>query len=211
MVTLGIIGVVSAMTVPSLIQNYQKQSYVTQLHKVYNEVQQAALRYQTDNNALDLKEAGLVNQTAVNNWVKNYFKVIQDCGTDYKGCFADDYRRMNGISKGALLGDTNFSKFTLANGASIGVKARTNAKTSVYVDINGLKGPNIIGRDLFPLILYKNGLLDESDGSEDNDTLTAPLTAEKREEIYNQYCNSQAGHWWGCFGKILNDNWQMNY
>lgn len=29
LVTLGIIGVVSAMTVPSLMQNYQRQSYVT--------------------------------------------------------------------------------------------------------------------------------------------------------------------------------------
>ena len=42
LVTLGIIGVVSAMTVPTLMQNYQRQSYVTQLHKVYNEVQQAS-------------------------------------------------------------------------------------------------------------------------------------------------------------------------
>ena len=40
LVTLGIIGVVSAMTVPTLMQNYQRQSYVTQLHKVYNEVGQ---------------------------------------------------------------------------------------------------------------------------------------------------------------------------
>ena len=41
LVTLGIIGVVSAMTVPTLMQNYQRQSYVTQLHKVYNELGQA--------------------------------------------------------------------------------------------------------------------------------------------------------------------------
>ena len=43
LVTLGIIGVVSAMTVPSLMQNHQRKTYVTQLHKVYNELQQAAL------------------------------------------------------------------------------------------------------------------------------------------------------------------------
>ena len=59
LVTLGIIGIVSAMTVPTLMQNYQRQSYVTQLHKVYNELNQATLRYQTDRNALNLKEAGL--------------------------------------------------------------------------------------------------------------------------------------------------------
>ena len=35
LVTLGIIGVVSAMTVPALLQNHQRKSYVTQIHKVY--------------------------------------------------------------------------------------------------------------------------------------------------------------------------------
>lgn len=53
LVTLGIIGVVSAMTVPTLMQNYQRQSYVTQLHKVYNEFSQAAERYKNDNNYLN--------------------------------------------------------------------------------------------------------------------------------------------------------------
>ena len=38
LVTLGIIGVVAAMTIPTLMQNYQRQSYVTQLKKVYNEL-----------------------------------------------------------------------------------------------------------------------------------------------------------------------------
>lgn len=65
LVTLGIIGVVSAMTVPTLMQNYQKKSYVVQLHKVYNELSQALLQYQTDRNALNLKEAGLILMIAL--------------------------------------------------------------------------------------------------------------------------------------------------
>lgn len=32
LVTLGIIGVVSAMTVPTLMQNHQRKTYVAQLH-----------------------------------------------------------------------------------------------------------------------------------------------------------------------------------
>lgn len=52
LVTLGIIGVVSAMTVPTLMQNYQRDSYTTQLHKVYNEVSQAMLRVITESNAV---------------------------------------------------------------------------------------------------------------------------------------------------------------
>ena len=49
LVTLGIIGVVSAMTIPSLVKNYQRQVYVTQLRKVYNEVGQAVQTFMTDN------------------------------------------------------------------------------------------------------------------------------------------------------------------
>lgn len=51
--------VVSSMTMPVLVQNYQKKSYVTQLHKVYNELQQAFIQEITDKNALNLREAGL--------------------------------------------------------------------------------------------------------------------------------------------------------
>lgn len=54
LVTLGIIGVVSAMTIPTLMQNHQKKTYVTQLHKVYNELQQAFLQYRNDKNAVSL-------------------------------------------------------------------------------------------------------------------------------------------------------------
>ena len=77
LVTLGIIGVVSAMTVPSLMQNYQRQSYVTQLHKVYNEIQQAAVSQMNSKNAINLIEAGINSQTAANNFIKDNFKNIK--------------------------------------------------------------------------------------------------------------------------------------
>ena len=81
LVTLGIIGVVSAMTVPTLMQNYQRKSYVTQLHKVYNEFQQAAVMYMNDKNALNLTEAGLTSQDNVYTFMNNYFKIVKSCST----------------------------------------------------------------------------------------------------------------------------------
>ena len=210
LVTLGIIGVVSAMTVPTLMQNYQRQSYVTQLHKVYNELQQASLRYVTDRNALNMKEAGMTSTDAAVNFVNTYFKVVNDCGTNATPCFASEYKRMNGSSMGSLFSNSNFRKFGIASGASISIHGFPNGNMAVYVDINGPKGPNIIGRDTFPMVLYKNGIVDEGDGTEATDTVTPPLSADRREEIYNSFCDG-TGMWWGCFGKILNDNWQMNY
>ena len=89
LVTLGIIGVVSAMTVPSLMQNYQRQSYVVQLHKVYNELSQALLRYQTDKNAVNITEAGLNSTAAVQSFIENYMKVVAKCDKLQSPCFSD--------------------------------------------------------------------------------------------------------------------------
>ena len=81
LVTLGIIGVVSAMTVPTLIQNHQRKTYVVQLHKFYNEMSQALLQYQTDKNAVNLKEAGLNSNAAIGDLIKKYFKVFHHFDT----------------------------------------------------------------------------------------------------------------------------------
>ena len=76
LVTLGIIGVVSAMTIPSLVKNYQRQVYVTQLRKVYNEVGQAVQTFMTDNRLVSMSESRLIgNKTALENFVNNYFKI----------------------------------------------------------------------------------------------------------------------------------------
>ena len=220
LVTLGIIGVVSAMTVPTLMQNYQRQSYVTQLHKVYNELSQALLRYQTDKNAINFKEAGLSGSEAYTEFQKNYFKVVQDCGTTQTPCFASSYKKMSGSS-------TNFKcKYgcmSLASGAAIGGYGNgTNGVYEIVVDVNGQKGPNIFGRDAFTMYIYTaQNVIDDlalknpddmNDSTWDSES-SVPLTQDQREKNFQRACQGDAkpGEWHGCFGKILNDNWQMNY
>ena len=41
LITLGIIGVVAALTMPTLMSNYRKHQTVTQLKKAYSEISQA--------------------------------------------------------------------------------------------------------------------------------------------------------------------------
>ena len=212
LVTLGIIGVVSAMTVPTLMQNYQKKSYVTQLHKFYNELSQALTQYQADKNAVNLKEAGFTSQESLNNFVKKYFKVVAECQDDKTPCFADSYKKLNGIE---LNFGSNGDIFTLASGQTVKVTYADGTYKDIAVfsiDINGQKGPNIQGRDLFQLFLYdtNNGwYLDDLNPSA---TATVPLSEDEREDQFSKYCLAGAsGNGHGCFGKILNDNWEMNY
>lgn len=205
LVTLGIIGVVSAMTVPTLMQNHQRKTYVVQLHKVYNELSQVLLQYQNDKNALNLTEAGLTSTSALQNMITSYMNVVTTCDSVTTPCFADQYRYLNGsnVSTGAFTSNTK--AYVLASGAAI---RPVYSKPSSYkianfmVDINGSQGPNISGRDLFFLYLYSNGAIDEGP---DNTTNNAPLTEAQREA---PNCQASLN---GCFGRLLNDNWEMTY
>ena len=205
LVTLGIIGVVSAMTVPTLMQNYQRQSYVTQLHKVYNELSQAFLRYQTDKNALSLKEAGLTSQAELNTFVSTYFKIVQNCSTSVTPCIAASYKKMDGSASYNGAGASNC--YAIGSGAAI-CPRYTDDYYYFIVDVNGAKGPNILGRDLFTMFVYGDGSIDDllPEGA------TVPLTEAQRNTQFTSGCvTAGVDDLHGCFGKILNDNWQMTY
>lgn len=53
LITLGIIGVVAAMTLPSLITNYQEKQRVSQLKKVYSALSQAFVSALQENGTVD--------------------------------------------------------------------------------------------------------------------------------------------------------------
>lgn len=195
LVTLGIIGVVSAMTLPTLVKNHQRQVYVTQLHKVVNELSQAAELYITDRNSIGLKETPLYNSdVGLRNFIKNYFKVVKDCGTSTNGCFADKYKSIDGSKTVTYNTITCNIVFTLASGASICADTHDDNKRiiGIEVDINGKQGPNIFGRDFFYLSIDNNGtVFDEYEYDEKTFTVSSP--------------------WSPYFAKILNDGWKMEY
>ena len=229
LVTLGIIGVVSAMTVPSLMQNHQKKTYVTQLHKVYNEIQQAFLQYKTDKNALTLAEAGFTSQTDVNSFLKNYFRTVTICHKLEEPCIPNaDYRNLNGgsVSGGGVENVKNWwgnvDCAVLGSGAAICIESLSGHGTSgsgvkwshILIDTNGMKGPNIGGRDVFFIAYYEDGTLDEEEVAPVCNSLKECSIADNaktlRDNLFNSQCKS-SGRFRGCFGKILNDNWEMNY
>lgn len=101
LITLGIVGVVVAMTLPVLIQNYQKQATATSLRKAYSELNQVLQRSIADNgdpvtwnNSFDY---------GVENWVKTYIepyvKVISS-----GSCTNNTSNRCLGIAYAGLLG-----------------------------------------------------------------------------------------------------------
>ena len=220
LVTLGIIGVVAALTMPVLIQNYQKKSYVVQLHKIYTEFQQGFLMKMNEKNAVNLKEAGFRSSSDYNaekEFLKSHFKVVKDCGTTASGCFAPSYSGLaGGNTKITGIVPNNYSyNVVIASGAAISFHiGGSNTVGYIYVDTNGQKGPNKGGRDLFRMYIYPDGVLDDyyiDENCRKNNVCTGAANAqEARERNFKAYC-ANAHDTDGCFGKLLNDNWEMNY
>ena len=222
--TLGIIGVVSAMTVPTLMQNHQRKTYVTQLHKVYNELSQALIIYQNNKNALNVKEAGLI-KGAEAEFLKSNFKLVKDCGFGAadSGCFASSYSSIKANSNVVPPG-TSYYKVVLSNGASIALllyEASNNiyddSRGRILVDINGASGPNIAGRDFWGMTIFSDAVIDDTGISPEcrkTNSCEYGNIQEEREYWFSESCENSGDAGtppFGCFGKILNYNWEMTY
>lgn len=83
LITLGIIGVVAALTLPSLINNYQKQVIETRLSKFYTTINQAVTNSQIENG--DFRDWEL---TAENNlydvYLKKYLKITKETNENFQ-------------------------------------------------------------------------------------------------------------------------------
>ena len=169
LLTLTVIGVVAALTIPSLLQNTQQSEFKTALKRSYADLSQATLMIKNDN-------AGLKNVFTGSNVMKNiygnYISYITSCNScTYDGsvgcnCWHDNgkFYRLNGTSPtdwgGAGLIATNGYLVRLSDAKSdcssaFGTLTRCGV---IYVDVNGFKNPNTIGKDIFAFIITEDGL-----------------------------------------------------
>ncbi len=160
LVTLGIIGVVAAMTMPVLTQNNTEKVTVTRLKKAYSILSQAYTSASSEN--INITEWGLGekwSQEGAKNIAEKlipYLKVTKDCGFE-KGCFPANvtYKYFDGTTWYGIDSATRPYKLILADGTLIAIES-LGTRGKVFVDINGFKGPNQDGKDLFSFILEKN-------------------------------------------------------
>lgn len=228
LIAVAIIGVIAALTIPGVIANYQRKALLTQLQKSYVELQESLLILKTENYQKGLYGSSLnkKSSTSIRNsagkFLLGYYKITQDCETDTQPCFASKYADLSSMT----YSDYSCEGYSVnvASGAAIcivpasiteeEVSDDTGATTTkeiknpavVYIDVNGSKEPNIGGRDMFTFNIYEDFTIDEVDpASTDLSSLE-----EERDNLYEENClTSSIGK--GCFAKILNDDWEMNY
>jgi len=230
LLTLGIIGVVAAMTIPTLIENNQKAQYVTALKKVYSNFNQVLVQYSADNGCVgDLRCTGLFyvgnTQENVGDALAPYFNIAQNCKME-AGCFSGKVSENfdgSGERSDFIKQSPSFYNFTTTDGANYSlVSAETNCSDDgfssgatvdlsqycgyIEVDVNGDKGPNNYGRDIFQFYitngrgpkLYPAGGKDSFYSSWDSDPSALG-------------CSPYDTYGFRCAGRVIEEGWQMNY
>ncbi len=139
LITLTIIGVVAALTVPNLLNKYTKHTYVVGLKKAYSQLQNAVKMIPITEGC----SAGDYDCAPLNiENLSKQFKLAYYCKTQ-NGCNFDMSKFTN---------DSDHEGFETVDGLQF-----VYGVSSFGVDINGNKGPNIWGRDIFFFDIDANG------------------------------------------------------
>ena len=241
LITLGIIGVVAAMTIPTLINNYQKTQYVTGLKKAYTQFNQVLLQMAVDNGTLDsIADDFGSDTTATAQKIASYYKVVKTCGTPAGDeCFAQFDNNYDGSanSNTSWASDVNTKyKFVTADGMSFaiesygdncktnrGVPAAPEAPTQavcgrVLIDVNGKSKPNFRGRDVFYYLITsnKNPVIYPNGGFYNSSDGTTGSLTDGGNYYWNyksspNQCSNSSKNSYFCTGRIMEKGWVMDY
>ncbi len=258
LITLAIIGVVAALTIPTVIINYQKKMYVTQLKKVYNNLTNGFKTIMADDGVTELTNTTLWSKMSSNDVRTS--DISQPKNADFKNEFSKifkvaaiygeenipeeynpEYKTLNGdegVSLGSAmyLADGTMLNFSLYKNKDVvycgsskpcsslkEFQETMNTKTKLYndvgnifIDVNGVKGPNVIGRDLFQFIVGNDGMLYPYGGADyaiyescEYDNLESCDSYWKNEG--GEMACDKGSYGLGCAGRIMEEGWEMKY
>lgn len=220
LITLGIIGIVAAMTIPALINKKQKAEIETQLKENYSIIQQSLKMAENDDIAIDSYLAE--NIESVKSWfytnLAPYMKYSHVC-FNAEGCWqsmgptktlAGSVARYNQTNIGV---GYNIVTIKLNNGANVSFDSygTNDIKTllgrnctyedkalGIFIDVNGDRKPNIIGKDIYVAVWTDKGLLpagiDETEATVDSNCSATANTV-------------NAGYY--CLLKVKNNGWKI--
>ena len=177
LVVMGIIGVVAALTIPNLNQSTGDREKVAKVKKVYANLTDAFGRATAVYGPVD---EWFINNDAITANVRfadrmtEFMKISKNCGTDGSGCFPeDDYKMLDGDTDETPMNWDEEPMYLLADGTAIDFyifnKDCNNSSGQlenelcgyIYVDIDGVKGSNTLGKDYFRFYVAKSGIYPE--------------------------------------------------
>ena len=219
LITLVIIGVIAALTIPAAVAYYQKEETIAQLKQVYSQLNQAIRLSVPEHGDPRTWDYSLTGIDFFNEYLNNYIQIkrmsldaneIRYQRTD--GSVENGFNPLKDganvivLNSGAIIYISNSSPSSSATSLRNSLKQKGFA-----VDTNGLKGPNKIGRDLFFFFLDgENGMVFPR-SCDDTESATVERS---RDELKNgpsaedYQCNKSGRGMW-CAALIIKDGWQI--
>lgn len=218
LITIGIIGVVAAMTIPMLYTNMQKKVTVSKLQKAYSELANAVkLAEDTSGGAL-FEKGKLTSRERFEKYVVPHLKVVSVTTVPNQKVY---YSPGGGRETGLAILLSTGKQYTLLSGTTFllsndEVKCVSDFDGSVsihmIVDLNGYKNPpNKFGRDIFYILLNsERGIFlrysDDGEAGSVVRTREQLLNGPSRE---NYQCNKRGRGLW-CGALIQKDGWKIS-
>ena len=165
LITLTIIGVIAALTIPNLMQRYQEHATVNKVKKFYSTFSNAYTQAIKENGPVD--EWGLGKSwnsaSSVRIYellIKPYFKIQKNCEIgENVDCIAKDHSYLSGEPV-IVFQENKYYKVITNDGGSIIFRSFDNKDMIlIYFDVNGKKEPNKIGVDTFAFVNNENTFL----------------------------------------------------
>ncbi len=208
LITLVILGIVSSMTIPTMIVRHQKEETVIKLKKAYNVFIQAERYAEADEGDSVAWNFGQDAEPFFNQYLKRYIALNHKASNNLNSEIG--YTRMNGNRDNASLTQPQSVTYMLTDGTFLTVSGTANQKyKTVFVDINGYKGPNRFGRDVFQFAIqpkygivphgYGNTWAGQSFGYEYNRNTLKSGTYGCQKNGYGLFCAAL----------IMADNWKI--
>ena len=170
LITLTITGIVAALTVPVIIGFYKERETITKVKSAYSLLSQAYKIAYIENGG-DLSTWSCYNQTTggyakcITDELSTYLKISKKV-LDY----TDNIPYTLNMQENTINKTSRMNSLLLSNGFIIKIPAYSNCilysswdvnyiekfSCPIYVDINGDKGPNALGKDVFGFKIHKD-------------------------------------------------------
>ena len=161
LIAVAIVGVIAVIVLPMVVTNYQKNmlnhQYKREVQSINNAVNDlpigenktsffSTMMYYDSEPSSYEENAGL--------FLKKYFKVARYCGENNGNCFASAYYTYEDNMRKVYTPEYKGACAQLKNGMSICITPQVgNLGVHGLLDLNGKKGPNVLGEDLRDFII----------------------------------------------------------
>ena len=166
LITLTVIGVVAALTIPTLLQNTNQAEFKTALKREFADLSQATLSIKNDLGGSFVN--AFSNDGSFKNAYRGKLSYIKECSSaSTEGCWhaANTWYQLNGIKRseytqpGLILNNGVLVDFYIVKSDCSAQFGSYSGCGGIEFDVNGFKTPNTIGKDIFGAHLTDDGLI----------------------------------------------------